>query len=180
MSLGLFPVLKGAAEIAGLPVYSVTSLLRMAADGLGLFPDDSPDGSLALLMSGLSGVAAALAIAIILTVYFRTGYRTLRDVVRHGLATALALGLLAFVAYDMRHAALAYLGINPAKPAAEFEIRLPKAAATTLVDSQVELHTDRNQTLAQVQSAQASDADGHSLLKGSVALEFRTADRVVI
>jgi hypothetical protein len=33
------------------------------------------------------------------------------------------------VVYDMRHAALAYLGINPTKPAVEFEIRLPKAAA---------------------------------------------------
>ena len=80
-----------------------------------------------MLMSGLAGVAAALAVAIMLTVYFRTGYRSLRDIVRHGLAAALVLGLLAFVAYDMRHAALAYLGINPAKPAVEFEIRLPKA-----------------------------------------------------
>ena len=174
------PILAGAAHMASLPGDSTASFLRMVSDSTGFVADDGPDGGLGLLMSGLSGVAAALAVAIMLTVYFRTGYRTLRDVVRHGLATALALGLLAFVAYDMRHAALAYLGINPAKPAVEFEIRLPKAAATTLVDSQVELHTDRNQTLAQVQSAQASDADGHSLLKGSVALEFRTADRVVI
>jgi hypothetical protein len=174
------PVLNGAAEMAGLPGDSASSLLRMIADGIGLFPDDSPDGSLGLAMSGLAGVAAALAVAILLTVYFRSGYRTLRDVVRHGLATALALGLLAFVAYDMRHAALAYLGINPTKPAVEFEIRLPKAAATTLADSQVELHTDRNQTLAQVQGALASDEDGRSVLKGSVALEFRTTDRVVI
>jgi hypothetical protein len=80
----------------------------------------------------------------------------------------------------MRHAALAYLGINPTKPAVEFEIRLPKAAATTLADSQVELHTDRNQTLAQIQGAMASDEDGRSVLKGSVALDFRTTDRVVI
>jgi hypothetical protein len=31
----------------------------------------------------------------------------------------------------MRHAALAYRGINPTKPAVEFEIRLPKAAAAS-------------------------------------------------
>jgi hypothetical protein len=80
----------------------------------------------------------------------------------------------------MRHAALAYLGINPTKPAVEFEIRLPKATATALADSQIELHTDRNQTLAQVQSALAFDEDGRSVLRGSVALEFRTTDRVVI
>jgi hypothetical protein len=180
MNLASSPILKGAAEIAGLPGHSVTSFLRTVADGLGLFPDDGPDGSLGLLMSGLSGVAAALAVAILLTVYFRTGYRTVRDVVRHGLATALALALLAFVVDDMRHAALAYLGINPTKPAVEFEIRLPKAAATTLADSQVELHTDRNQTLAQIQGAKASDDDGRSVLKGSVALDYRTTDRVVI
>ena len=80
----------------------------------------------------------------------------------------------------MRHAALAYLGINPAKPAVEFEIRLPKAAVTVLADSQVELHTDRNQRLATVLRWPASDAEGQSVLRGSVPLDFRTTDRVVI
>jgi hypothetical protein len=131
-------------------------------------------------MSGLAGVAAALAVAIVLTVYFRSGYRSLRDVVRHGLATALALGLLAFVAYDMRHAALAYLGINPTKPAVEFEIRLPMKAVTAVADTQIELHTDRNQALAQVQDRMALDSEGRSVLRGSVPLEYRTADRVVV
>ena len=88
--------------------------------------------------------------------------------------------LLAFVAYDMRHAALAYLGINPTKPAVEFEIRLPKAALSGVADSQVELHTDRNQTLAQMQGALASDDDGRSVLRGSVPLDYRTTDRVVV
>ena len=63
-----------------------------------------------------------------LTIYFRSGYRTRRDLVKHGLAASAMLVLLAFVISDMRHAALAYLGINPAKPAVEFETRLPKAA----------------------------------------------------
>jgi len=175
MNLASSPVLKGAAEIAGLPGASISAWLRTVADSFGLFPDD---GSFGLLMSALAGIAAALAVAILLTVYFRTGYRSLRDIVRHGLAAALALGLLAFVISDMRHAALAYLGINPTKPAVEFEIRLPKAAAT-LADSQIELHTDRNQVLAQIQGAMP-DGDGRSVLKGSVALEYRTTDRVVI
>jgi hypothetical protein len=134
---------------------------------------------LGMLMSGLAGVAAALAVAIILTVYFRTGYRSARDIVRHGLATTAVLGLLAFVAYDMRHAALAYLGINPTKPAVEFEIRLPTATASTMADTQIELLTDRNQTLAKV-GALSSDQDGRSVLKGSVPLEYRTTDRVVV
>jgi hypothetical protein len=174
------PFLKGAARAAELPNDSVASLLKMVGDSTGLFADDSPDGWLGLLMSGLSGVAAAIAVAIVLTVYFRSGYRSGRDILRHGLAAAAALALLAFVASDMRHAALAYLGINPAKPAVEFEIRLPRAALSAIDGSQVELHTDRNQTLAQVQGALASEADGRSVLRGSVRLDYRTRDRVVI
>ena len=173
------PVMKGVAHVAGLPGDSVTSLLKMVGDSTGLFAGD-PDGTLGVVMSGLSGIAAALAVAILLTVYFRTGYRSLRDIVRHGLAAALALALVAFVAYDMHHAALAYLGINPAKPAVEFEIRLPKAALSAVADTQVELHTDRNQTLARVQGALASEGNGLSVLRGSVPLDFRTTERVVI
>jgi hypothetical protein len=176
------PFLIGVVHGARPPEGTVTpiSILRTVADSSGLLPDDSPDGWLGLVMSGLSGVAAALAVAIMLTVYFRTGYRSARDIVRHGLAAALVFGLLAFVISDMRNAALAYLGINPAKPAVEFEIRLPKATLSTAADTQVELHTDRNQTLAKVQAALTSDADGRSILRGSVPLEFRTTDRVVI
>ncbi len=131
-------------------------------------------------MSGLAGVATALAVAIALTVYFRSAYRSRRDVVRHGVATVLALALLGFAVSDMRHAALAYLGINPAKPAVEFEIRLPKGAVSAAADSQVELHTDRNQTLGRVEGVQASDGNGGSVLKGLVPLEYRTPHRVVI
>jgi hypothetical protein len=49
-----------------------------------------------------------------------------------------------------------------------------------IADTQIELHTDRNQTLAQVQGALAPDGDGRSVLKGSVALDYRTSDRVVV
>jgi hypothetical protein len=173
------PVLIGMAHAAG-PGYSVASFLKMAADSTGFWADDSPDGWHGMLMSGLSGVAAALAVAIMLTVYFRSGHRSIGDIVRHGLAAAVVLGLLAFVASDMRHAALAYLGINATKPAVEFEIRLPKAAVSAVADTQVELHTDRNQTLARMEGALASDGEGRSVLRGSVPLDYRTRDRVVI
>ena len=173
------PIVAGAVRAAELPGDSVTSFLRMIGAGTGLF-DDSVDGGLGLVMSALSGVAAALAVAIALSIYFRSGYRSPRDLVKHGLAATLVLALIAFVAYDMRHAALAYLGINPAKPAVEFEIRLPKAALTTVADTQIELLTDRNQKLAQVQDGLASTADGHSVLKGTVTLDYRTTARVVV
>jgi hypothetical protein len=126
------PALKGTIRAAEPTGDSVTSLLQKAGANAGWFADD--DAALGVLMSGLSGVAAALAVAILLSVYFRIAYRSGRDVARHGVAAALvlALALIGFVAYDMRQAALAYLGINPARPAIEFEIRLPKSALTAI------------------------------------------------
>ncbi|MFK4498375.1 hypothetical protein ABIF86_002666 [Bradyrhizobium japonicum] len=140
---------------------------------------ESADGRLDVLMSALSGIAAALAVALAMTVYFRLSYRSWRDVVRHGLATLAALALFAFAAYDMRHAALAYLGLNPSKPAVEFEIRMPRETLTAVSDSQIELHTDRNQTLALVDGVREL-GDGRSVLRGAVALNHRTADRVLV
>jgi len=174
------PLLLGAAHMAELPGESVASFLKMIGDFTGLFAGDSADGGLGMVMSGLAGVATALAVAIVLSVYFRIRYRSPRDVLRHGLAAAVVLALVAFVAYDMRHAALAYLGINPTSPAVEFEIRLPRAALSAIADTQVELHTDRNQTLAEVQSALSPEGDGRGVLRGSVPLDYRTRDRVVI
>jgi hypothetical protein len=174
------PLLLGAAHMAEWPGESVASFLKMIGDSTGLFAGDGPDGGLGMVMSGLAGVATALAVAIVLSVYFRSRYRSPRDVLRHGLAAALVLALVAFVAYDMRHAALAYLGINPTSPAVEFEIRLPQASLSVIADTQVELHTDRNQTLAKVQSALSPEADGRGVLRGSVPLDYRTRDRVVI
>jgi hypothetical protein len=172
------PILAGVTHLAALPGDSVSSFLKMIGEGTGLF-DDSPNGGLGMVMSGLSGIAAALAVAIVLTVYFHSGYRTVRDVAKHGVATLAVLGLVAFVGYDMRQAALAYLGINPSKPAVEFEIRLPKAALAAMSDTQVELHTDRNQKLARI-SDTLDSSDGRSVLRGSVTLDYRTTDRVVV
>ena len=140
---------------------------------------ESADGRLGILMSALAGVATALAVALAMTVYFRLSYRTWRDVVRHGLVTLAALALLAFAAYDMRHAAFAYLGLNPSKPAVEFEIRMPRETLTAASDSQIELHTDRNQTLALVDGVRDL-TDGRAVLRGAVALNHRTADRVLV
>jgi hypothetical protein len=115
-------------------------------------------------------------------VYFRSGYRSSRDILRHGVATIVVIGLLAFAASDIRHAAFSYLGINPAKPAVEFEIRMPKATvfATIPAETQVELHTDKNQALAKLEQLFAATDDGRNILKGSVRLDYRTADRVVV
>ena len=92
--------------------------------------DDGPDGGLGTVMSALAAIDATLALAILLMVYFRTGYRSTRDMVRHGLAAVAVIGALAFVATDMRHAALAYLGLDPSKPAVELQIRAPGTATS--------------------------------------------------
>jgi hypothetical protein len=156
----------------------MNTLFSQIASMIGLLTE-SADGQLGILMSALAGVAAALAVALTLTVYFRMAYRTWRDVLSHGLAALAAAALFAFAAYDMRHAALAYLGLNPTKPAVEFEIRMPRETLTTTSDTQIELHTDRNQTLALVDGI--SDlTDGRALLRGAVALNYRTADRVLV
>ena len=140
---------------------------------------ESADGQFGILMSALAGIATALAVALAMTVYFRMSYRTWRDVLRHGLAALAALALFAFAAYDMRHAALAYLGLNPSKPTVEFEIRMPKETLAAVSDTQIELHTDRNQTLALVDGVREL-GDGRSVLRGAVALNHRTADRVLV
>jgi hypothetical protein len=140
---------------------------------------ESADSWTHLLTSGLAGAAAATAVAIVLTLYFRGRTRSTGDIVRH---SVIAVGLLAFAAYDLRHAAFDYLGINPSNPAVEFEIRLPDAAALAVAAGtpQIELHTDKNQTLAKVRQGLASTEDGRTILRGSVPLEFRTTDRVVV
>jgi hypothetical protein len=166
------PVLKGVVQVAEVPGNSVASLLKMA--------DDSPDGVMGMVMSGLAGGAAALAVALVLTVYFRGGYRSGRDMLRHGLTASVVVALFAFVVWDMRHAALAYLGINPAKPAVEFEIRLPSATLADVIDGQVELVTDRNQKLARMQQGLGSDNHGRAVVRGSVTLDYRTTDRVIV
>src|SRR5258708_14106031 len=120
---------------------------------MGFFAEERRDGSRGMVMSALAGIAAALAGAIFLTVYFRSGYRSLREILKHGLAAAAVLVLLAFVAYDMRHAALAYLRINASNPAVELEIRLPKPALSNIAAAQIELRPHPNQTRAHVHAS---------------------------
>jgi len=169
-------IMASAGRLAELPGEVITALVRRIGELTGLFNDD---GGLGLVLSALAGTAAALAVALALTIYFHTGYRTAREVMKHGIAAAAALALVAFVAYDMRHAAFDYLGLNPSKPAIEFEIRMPKTDLSAISNAQIELHTDHNQQLAQVEGA-ADMSGGHSVLRGVVTLDYRTTDRVVV
>jgi hypothetical protein len=158
------------------------TILAGKAGFIGPVVTEAPDSWTGLLTSGLAGAAAAAAVAIVLTLYFQRRYRSSRDIASHFAASVVAVALLAFAAYDTRHAAFDYLGINSAKPAVEFEIRLPDAAALAVIagTTQIELHTDKNQTLAKLREGLASTEDGRSVLRGSVPLDFRTTDRIVV
>jgi len=87
-----------------------------------IWPDQAAGDGSGLLMPALAGVAAAVTVALMLAIYFQTGYRSYRDMIRHGLAAALGLSLLAFVIYDMRNAALAHIARTQG-PAARFELQ---------------------------------------------------------
>jgi hypothetical protein len=56
----------------------------------------------------------------------------------------------------------------------------PEPVCSAATDTQVELLTDRNQKLAKIQEALASTSDGRSILRGTVTLDYRTTERVVV
>ena len=57
---------------------------------------------------------------------------------------------------------------------------MPREMPTAVTaDTQIELHTDRNQTLALVEGLHDLP-DGRAVLRGAVALNHRTADRVLV
>jgi hypothetical protein len=169
-------------DLTGLFIGWLRAFYTLIERSTNIPASEVPDSWLGLAMSALAGAAAGLAVAIALSVYFRTGQRSFRDVTRHGFAVVAVLGLLAFALSDIRRTAQSYLGINSAAPAVEFEIRLPKnlTTASAAGDSQIELHTDRNQILAHVRDELFVTEDGRNVLRGSVPLKFRTTQRAVV
>ena len=102
---------------------TVTGLTSMFSGLAGFWPDFGTDEGNALVMPALAGIAAATTVALAVTVYFQTGYRSYRDMIRHGLVAAIGLALLAFAIFDMRNAALAHLAIRTVGPDAQFELQ---------------------------------------------------------
>jgi hypothetical protein len=119
-------------------ITTATSLLSGIA---GIWPDFGADDGSTLVMPALAGIAAATTVALTVTIYFQTGYRSYRDMIRHGLVAAIALALLAFAIFDMRNAAIAHLAARTAEPA-QFELQWKQT-------------TDRAKALA-------AEMDGHA------------------
>lgn len=108
--------------------------------------------------------------------------KTLRRALLRGLCIFLIAAALAAGAFSLRTAALTHLGVIAKAPAIEFEIRMPQTVAKDDLkqEAQVELLTDLNQTLAQLDGTLRATEDGRAVLRGHVPLKFRTTERVVV
>src|SRR5579871_2051228 len=105
---------------------AVTGTTGLFSGIAAIWPDFAADDQSGLMMPALAGVAAAVTLALMLTIYLQTGYRSYRDMIRHGLTAALGLMLLAFVIFDMRNAALAHIAKAQPHPTAEFQLQWQK------------------------------------------------------
>jgi hypothetical protein len=129
-------------------------------------------------IGGIVGLFAGVATVLRL----KGGIRARSELVRRGVYTILFVGVTAGGAFHLGSSAIAHLGVNPQPPAVAFEIRLPQVALTDAQrsEAQVELHTDRNQAVAQLSGQWKMSNDGRPVLSGSVPIAYATTQRTVI
>lgn len=144
-----------------------------ATAGLGGAPQ-------AMQWAGPTGSLIGFFTATAITLYVKGGFRSARDIAIRSAAVAAMIAVAFAAGANMRSAAVAHLGIAAAPPAVEFEIRLPATASKLQREAQVELHTDRNQTIASLDEELLATADGRVVLKGKVPLKYQTSDRFVV
>jgi hypothetical protein len=128
------------------------------------------------------GAMAGFLIAIGIALRLSGHARSLREGARSSLVIAAALAVIFAAGSNLRLSAMEHLGLNAGARTIEFEIRLPPviAAGSSKREAQVELLTDVNQAIAQLRSGDWSATDGRAILKGSVPIEFRTAQRTLV
>lgn len=165
---------------AMLYVISIMSGFTGALGGWGVAVLTMPDGRAILLRA--AGAALGFIVATALTLAIRGGCRAPREIAIRTLGVALMTAALVTGGFSLRSATRAHLGLTSRAPAVEFEIRLPPVAATTDPgrDAQVELLTDHNQMLAQLDGRVHTIEDGRTVLRGQVALGFRTSERLMV
>ena len=134
---------NAAAEMTAL----FHQLQQSVTDMSGIWPGQGTGWS-SQLMPALAGVAAAVTVALMMAIYFQTGYRSYRDMIRHGLAAAVGLSVLAFVIYDMRSATIAHVAKTPVRPAVQFEMQWRTATVTART-----LATEMDRTTRSLSSA---------------------------
>ena len=112
---------------------SLRTLAAQAADYFSaaitwLAPGQADNGA-SLLMPALAGIGAAIVVALVLALISRARYQSFQNMIRRGLAVAIALLLLAFAAYDIHNAAHADLAKTSMWSATEFELHWQKTTA---------------------------------------------------
>ncbi len=153
---------------------------------IAAFPGFGSDNLTAFIVIGPLAAIAGFVTAVAFTLAIKGEVRTFRGLAVRSLGVILMTGALATGGYGLRSAVLSHLGMIAKAPAVEFEIRLPKTLAKTAStadlkrEAQVELLTDQNQTLARIDDGLLATEDGRAVLRGSVPLKFRTADRMVV
>ena len=158
---------------AGLSAVAILAALGMPPT-TSVFPDTFH------LMNQL-GAMAGFLLAVGLALRFSGRARSLREGAQSSLVIAAALAVIFAAGSNLRLSAMEHLGLNAGARSIEFEIRLPPVIATgsSKREAQVELLTDVNQTIAQLRGGDWSD-DGRAILKGTVPIEYRTAQRTLV
>lgn len=142
-------------------------------------PDAAP---MYFTVLGPVGALFGLAAGVGMTLRFRGGIRNPSEMIRRSAFMVAMIAVIAAGAMHLGGAAIAHLGINPQPPAVAFEIRMPQLAMTDVMrhETQVELHTDRNQAVAQLAGDWSVSDDGRPVLTGSVPLAYSTTYRMVV
>jgi hypothetical protein len=156
------------------------AIIAFFAATFGLPGPDSASSIFNVLgpIGGIAGLFAAVATVLRL----KGGFRARGELVRRGVYTILFIGVAAAGAFHLGSSAIAHLGVNPQPPAVAFEIRLPQLTLTDAQrsEAQVELHTDRNQAVANLSGKWSMSDDGRPVLSGSVPIAYATTQRTVI
>lgn len=124
------------------------------------------------------GAGAGLLLGTGLTLRFYGGHRTFRALVWRSAAVIAAVVVFGGATLRVGAVVVDQFGMNAGAPAVAFEIRLPNGATLARHDVQIELQTDKNQTIA-TDIDVTRDADG-PMLRGTVPILFRTADRMIV
>lgn len=157
-----------------------TGMGGLALSGAAPASGDAPL-PLAIIMLSMVGAAVGLMLGVMLTLWRYGGVRPFGDILRRSTIAVAILGVLAAGAVALHHTLLDHLGMSAKAPAVEFEIRMPHGLArhTSKSEVQVELRTDRNQTVARLRDQWGQLDDGRPVLRGEVPIAFKTTQRLV-
>lgn len=143
-------------------------------------------GSWIVPVAGWTGALAGFTSTVVFTLRNRSKVRGSGHLIHQVLTVIAIIAAIAGIAFSFRLASVGHLGLSAAAPSVEFEIRLPAAAKTRTqgrdvqAEIQVELRTDHNQALAQINEAMRETDDGRAVLRGRVPIAYPTAERLMV